>query len=169
MKCERATQNSCLEDEFPLQLPRRHVVVALVIIAGFALTALLVRLYAASAIQADGLPVSESTTLAACFIALLLGGMGWLHLLKCSPAGLGPILRLMPDGSAVLSYQSSSNLAEPVCMRFVWRGSSYIRLVLANRSGGATDWRLYKSDLNASQWRALCRWTVWLERGQTSS
>ena len=164
MTSEPAGRASRIETCFLLQAPRRNMAVGLGIIAGFALTALLVQLQTTSAALAYS--VTAGVT---CLFVFWFGGWALRRVNKGVCGTWVPILRLMPDGSTVVFNQTRPCSAEPVRMRFVWRGPRSIRLVLASSTGGATDWRLYKSDLSAPQWRALCRWTVWLERGGTSS
>lgn len=77
------------------------------------------------------------------------------------------MLVIMSDGSAVTRDDSVSPVTETLLLlRFAWRGERSARLVFVTPDGRERHWRLYRRDLNASQWHCLCRWILWLERGQ---
>lgn len=77
------------------------------------------------------------------------------------------ILVIKPDGNAVTRENFSSPVTETLLtVRFAWRGQRSARLVFLLPDGKQQHWYLYRRDLNASQWRCLCRWIIWLGRGQ---
>lgn len=80
------------------------------------------------------------------------------------------VLVIKPDGSAVSREDFFSPVAENLLLlRFAWRGQRSARLVFSLPNGEKRHCHLYRRDLNASQWRCLCRWILWLERGQKPS
>lgn len=78
-----------------------------------------------------------------------------------------PFLIIRANGIAVTRNDLVCPATETLLsLRFAWRGQQSARLVFVAPDGAEHHWRLYRRDLNASQWRYLCRWILWLERGQ---
>jgi len=120
-----------------------------------------------SAVALPGAPWSQA------IIAAAGAGAIFVQLRRSLQKAQPLLLVIKADGSIVarrvtVSQNNSPSDAElPLTMRFAWRGRQSVRLLFATPTGCLWQWRLCRRDLNASQWRCLCRWILWLERGQT--
>lgn len=80
------------------------------------------------------------------------------------PAGnAGDSLIVMRDGTSV--GRMAGNRLQTLRPFFAWRGAGRVRLVLTVSGGAKVEWRWWRSTLTTHDWRLLCQWLVWLERG----